>query len=176
MFYIIVPLMLLMTYFAKNLARTKLGRAFVAIRDNDLAAKVMGINLYYYKLLAFFIGCFFAGIAGSLLGHWWQVVAPEQFTIVQSLIYVGMIIVGGLGSVAGVFFGVISLRLLDEVVFLAAPALSAAFPTLAMDIAAPLSGVVFGLVIILFLIFEPRGLAHRWEIFKTSYRLYPFSY
>ena len=87
-----------------------------------------------------------------------------------------MIIVGGLGSVAGVFFGVISLRLLDEVVFLAAPALSAAFPTLAMDIAAPLSGVVFGLVIILFLIFEPRGLAHRWEIFKTSYRLYPFSY
>lgn len=176
MFYIIVPLMLLMTYFAKNLARTKVGRAFVAIRDNDLAAKVMGINLYYYKLLAFFIGCFFAGIAGSLLGHWWHVVAPEQFTIVQSLMYIGMIIVGGLGSIAGVFFGVISLRLLDEAVFLAAPSLSAAFPALAMDIAAPLSGVVFGLVIILFLIFEPRGLAHRWEIFKTSYRLYPFSY
>lgn len=176
MFYIIVPVMLLMTFFAKNLTRTKIGRAFMAIRDNDLAAEVMGVSLFYYKLLAFFIGCFFAGIAGSLLGHWWVTVAPEAFTITQALIYVGMIIVGGLGSISGVFFGVIFLRLLDEAVFMAAPMLSAAIPGVAMDIFASVSAVVFGVVIILFLIFEPRGLAHRWEIFKASYRLYPFTY
>lgn len=176
MFYIIAAVMVLMTFLAKNLTRTKAGRAFVAIRDNDLAAKVMGVNIYYHKLLAFFIGCFFAGVAGSLLGHWWLVITPEMFTIMQSLIFIGMLIVGGMGSIAGVFFGVISLRLLEEAVTLFAPLLSAAIPAVGMDIAAPLAGVVFGLVIVLSLIFEPRGLAHRWEIIKATYRFHPFSY
>ncbi len=176
MYYIIVPVMLLMTFFAKNLTRTKLGRAFVAIRDNDLAAEVMGVNLFYYKLLAFFIACFYAGIAGSLMAHWVLIVDVEHFPILNAVIYVGMVIVGGLGSIAGVFFGVLFLRLLDELVMLAAPSLAAVFPALGTHPAASLSVTVFGIVIILFLIFEPRGLAHRWEIFKASYRLYPFAY
>jgi branched-chain amino acid transport system permease protein len=136
----------------------------------------MGINLYYYKFLAFFISCFYAGIAGSLWAHWMQVVHPEQFTLFHALWYVGMIIVGGMGSIPGVFFGVIFVRALDELVMFASPPLAAALPWLGMAPAASLGIIAFGLVLILFLIFDPRGLAHRWEIFKASYRIYPFIY
>jgi branched-chain amino acid transport system permease protein len=175
-YYIIITLMLLMTYGARNMVRTRVGRAFVAIRDNDLAAEVMGIELYRYKLLAFFISCFYAGIAGSLWAHWIQVVHPEQFTLLHALNYIGMLIVGGAGSIPGVFFGVIFLRLLDEGVMFAAPLLAAIFPWIGIHPAASMSVSVFGLILIIFLIYEPRGLAHRWEIFKASYRLYPFSH
>jgi branched-chain amino acid transport system permease protein len=170
-YYIIVTVMLLMTYGARNMVRTRVGRAFVAIRDNDLAAEVMGIELYRYKLLAFY-----AGIAGSLWAHWIQVVHPEQFTLLHALNYIGMLIVGGGGSIPGVFFGVIFLRLLDEGVMFAAPLLASIFPWIGIHPAASMSVSVFGIVLIIFLIYEPRGLAHRWEIFKASYRLYPFSH
>ena len=176
MYYIIVPVMLLLTLAAKNLTRSKVGRAFVAIRDNDIAAEVMGINLYYYKLLAFFISCFYAGIAGSLWAHWMLVVHPEQFTLVHSIYYVGMIIIGGMGSITGVFFGTVFIRLLDELIMFASPSLAAAFPWLGMHPAAILGVAAFGIVLAVFLIFQPRGLAHRWEIFKATYRLHPFAY
>ena len=113
MFYIIMPLMLLLTYAARNLVRTRVGRAFVAVRDNDLAAQVMGINLYFYKLLAFFISCFYAGIAGSLWAHLTLVCHPEQFTLIHALWYIGMLIVGGMGSIPGVFFGVFFIRIIE---------------------------------------------------------------
>jgi len=176
MYYLIATVMLIMTFGARNLVRSKAGRAFVAIRDNDLAAEVMGINLYYYKLLAFFISCFYAGVAGSLFGHLIMVVHPEQFTLTHALWYVGMIIIGGMGSIPGAFFGVIFVRILDELVLFASPFLSNAFPWLGASPAAALGISAFGLVLIIFLVFEPRGLAHRWEIFKSSYRLYPFAY
>lgn len=175
-FYIIVPVMLLMTYFAKNLARSRVGRAFVAIRDNDLAAAVMGVNLFYYKLLAFFIGCFFAGIAGSLLVHWYAFADVEMFTLTDAVFFVGMTIVGGLGTITGVFYGVIFISVLIELVTFGAPTVTAVLPALGMAPAAALSASAFGLIIVLFLIFEPRGLAHRWQIFKASYRLFPFAY
>lgn len=176
MYYIIVPIMLLLTLAAKNLTRSKVGRAFIAIRDNDLAAAVMGINLYYYKLLAFFIACFYAGIGGSLWAHWMLVVHPEQFTLIHAIYYVGMIVVGGMGSITGVFLGVGVIRLLDELVMFASPPLAAAFPWVGMYPAAVLGVAAFGFVLSLFLIFEPRGLAHRWEIVKAAYRLHPFAY
>ncbi|MBM3167045.1 MAG: branched-chain amino acid ABC transporter permease [Chloroflexi bacterium] len=176
MYYIIVPVMVLLTLAAKNLTRSKVGRAFVAIRDNDLAAEVMGINVYYYKLLAFFISCLYAGVGGSLFAHWMQMVHPEQFTLIHALYYIGMIIIGGMGSITGVFFGVLFIRLLDELVMFASPPLAAIFPWLGSQPAAALGVVAFGVVLLLFLIFEPRGLAHRWEIFKVTYRLHPFAY
>ena len=176
MFYIIVPVMLLMTYFAKNLARSRVGRAFVAIRDNDLAAAVMGVNLFYYKLLAFFIGCFFAGIAGSLYVHWYTFANVEMFPLNDAVFYIGILIVGGLGTITGVFFGTIFILGLIELVIIASPTLTAAFPALGLAPAAALGATAFGIIIVLFLIFEPRGLAHRWTIFKASYRLFPFAY
>jgi branched-chain amino acid transport system permease protein len=175
-FYLILLVTIMAIFVAKNLSRTRTGRAFVAIRDNDLAAEVMGISPFRYKLLAFFIGCFFAGIAGSLFAHWTGYINPESFPFTNSILYVGMIIIGGLGTTIGPIFGVIFIQLLNVLVTHISPALRAAFPSLSSGFVVGIAPMLFGLAIILFLIFEPRGLAHRWQLFKASYRLWPFSY
>jgi branched-chain amino acid transport system permease protein len=175
-FYLILVIAIIVIYLAKNLVRTRTGRAFVAIRDNDLAAEVMGINPFRYKLLAFFIGCFFAGIAGALFASWTGFISSESFPFSNSILYVGMVIIGGLGTTVGPIFGVVFVQLLEEVVRRTSPALVSAFPNLSSGFTVGIAPVLFGLVIILFLIFEPRGLAHRWSLFKASYRLWPFSY
>jgi branched-chain amino acid transport system permease protein len=172
-FYLVMIIACLATFLAQNLARTRAGRAFVAIRDNDLAAEVMGINLWTYKLMAFFIGCVFAGVAGSLLVHYFAFASPTQFPFMDSVWYLGMLIVGGEGSIAGAIFGAVFLKLLDELVTIVGPILSA---VVAAQAAASLSLIMRGLVIILFLIFEPRGLVHRWEMIKAYFKLWPFSY
>ncbi|MCJ7763667.1 MAG: branched-chain amino acid ABC transporter permease, partial [Dehalococcoidales bacterium] len=144
-------------------------------RDNDLAAEVMGINLFRYKLLAFFIGCFLAGIAGSLLAHWIGFLSAENFRITDSILYIGILIIGGLGTTIGPIFGVIFIRLLEKGISFIAPTLESTFD-LSAGFTTGIGPMVFGLVIILFLILQPRGLAHRWQLFKASYRLWPFSY
>lgn len=175
-FYLIMIIAVLCTFFAKNLARSRVGRAFIAVRDNDLAAEVMGINLLYYKLLAFFIGCFFAGIAGALLAHWVGFMNAEHFSLAESILYVGMIIIGGLGTTLGPILGVILIRLLQQVLTIqVVPLLEETLPFPA-GFATGVAPMLFGLAIILFLILEPRGLAHRWMLFKSAYRLWPFSY
>ncbi len=176
-FFLIIGIAVAAVFFAKNLARTRVGRAFIAVRDNDLAAEVMGVNLTYYKLLAFFIGCFYAGIAGSLFAHSVYTLTPEAFSFTDSILYVGIIIIGGLGTGVGPVFGVVFIRLLKE--FLTTnvtPWLERTVTALPSGFASGLTPMLFGLVIVLFLILEPRGLAHRWSIFKASYRLWPFSY
>jgi branched-chain amino acid transport system permease protein len=175
-FYVVMPFMVLGIYFAKNLARSKIGRAFVAIRDNDLAAEVMGINIFRYKLLAFFICSLYAGVAGALWAHWMRDVNAANFTLMWSVLMVGMLVVGGLGSVSGACFGTIALVGLDELTRHFGPALGGAIGIEEASTATGLAPLIVGLVILLFLIFEPRGLAHRWQIFKNSYRLWPFSY
>ena len=175
LFYLIILITVLVVFMAKNLARTRVGRAFIAIRDNDLAAEVMGVNLFRYKLLAFFIGCFLAGIAGSLLAHWIGYMSVEHFTIMDSILYIGMIIIGGLGTTTGPIFGVIFIRLLQQGITFIAPVLESTF-ALPAGFTTGIGPMVFGLAIVLFLILEPRGLAHRWQLFKASYRLWPFSY
>ena len=172
-FYLVMIIACLATLLAQNIARTRAGRAFVAIRDNDLAAEVMGINLWAYKLTAFFIGCVYAGVAGSLLVHYMAFASVDQFPFINSVWYLGMLIVGGMGSTAGAIFGAVALKLLDELVIIVGPILSA---FVAPQAAASLSLIMRGLVIILFLVFEPRGLAHRWERIKAYFKLWPFSY
>ncbi len=174
-FYLIMVITVLVIFLAKNLARTRVGRAFVAVRDNDLAAEVMGINLFRYKLIAFFIGCFLAGIAGSLLAHWIGFMNAENFTLIDSILYIGMIIIGGLGTVTGPIFGAIFIRMLQQGITFIAPVLEQTF-ALPAGFTTGIGPMVFGLAIVLFLILEPRGLAHRWQLFKAAYRLWPFSY
>jgi branched-chain amino acid transport system permease protein len=175
-FYLILIITIIAIFAAKNLVRTRAGRAFVAIRDNDLAAEVMGINLFRYKLTAFFIGCFFAGIAGALLAHTSRIASPEYFPFMKSVLYIGMIIIGGLGTTIGPIFGVIFFQLLDVLVTKLSPALQSTFPHLPPGFTSGIAPMLFGLAIVLFLIFEPRGLAHRWQLFKSAYRYWPFSY
>lgn len=172
-YYLVLVFAVLATITAHNIVRTRSGRAFIAIRDNDLAAEVMGVSLWRYKLQAFFIGCIYAGAAGSLLIHYVRFASIEQFPFWDSVWYLGMLIVGGMGSTAGAIFGVIALKLLDELVTVAGPILAAA---VAPQAAASLALISHGLIIIVFLIFEPRGLYHRWEMIRAYYRLWPFSH
>jgi branched-chain amino acid transport system permease protein len=176
MFYIIVPLTVLLVFFAKNLVRTGVGRAMIAIRDNDLAAEVMGVNVFRYKMVAFFICALYAGVAGWMWAYWMRALNPDHFTLTDSIWYLGMLIVGGAGSITGGCFGVILLRTLDfylKKFGMFASGLSAALASAIQGAGLPL---LYGLVILVFIIFEPRGLAHMWEKFKSSYRLRPFTY
>jgi branched-chain amino acid transport system permease protein len=171
-FYLVMAFACLATLLTKNIVRTRAGRAFVAIRDNDLAAEVMGISLWSYKLQAFFIGCVYAGVAGVLLVHYYGFASVDQFPFMDSVWYLGMLIVGG-SNVTGPILGAISLKLLDELVTIVGPILSAA---VAAQAAAAMGLITRGLVIILFLIFEPRGLDHRWGMIRSYFRLWPFSH
>jgi branched-chain amino acid transport system permease protein len=172
-FYLVMVFTCLGTLLAKNIVRTRAGRAFIAIRDNDLAAEVMGISLWSYQLQAFFIGCVYAGLAGSLLIHYYSFASTDQFPFMDSVWYLGMLIVGGMGSTTGAIFGAVALKLLDELVTIVGPILSAA---VAPQAAASLALISHGLIIIIFLIFEPRGLHHRWQMIKAYFRLWPFSH
>ena len=175
-YFLIISITALCVLFATNLARSRAGRAFIAVRDNDLAAEVMGINVFAYKLLAFFLGCFFAGIAGSLFAQWRGHITPEDFTFGQSILYIGILIIGGLGTSIGPIIGVVFIRLLEQFVTFLAPLVERSLPEIPSGFATGLSPMVFGLVMVVFLVLEPRGLAHRWNLFKASYRMWPFSY
>jgi len=172
-YFLVMVFVVLATVTANNIVRTRAGRAFIAIRDNELAAEVMGISLWSYKLQAFFIGCIYAGAAGSLLVHYVRFASIEQFPFIDSVWYLGMLIVGGMGSTSGAIFGVVALKLLEELVTVAGPILAAA---VAPQAAASLALISHGLVIIVFLVFEPRGLHHRWEMIRNYFRLWPFSH
>ena len=158
-----------------NIMRTKYGRAFVSIRDFYLSAEIVGVNLFWYKLVAFGVSSFLAGVAGGLWAHYTGYISAEQFNIGLSISYLAMIIIGGLGSVIGSVFGAIFIVLLPEVLNAIAGGLGAFFPDISQYIVALREGV-FGMVLILFLIFEPEGLAHRWRLIKAYWKLYPFAH
>lgn len=158
-----------------NILRTRAGRAFVAIRDYYLSAEIVGVNLFAYKLTAFAVSSFMAGMAGALWAHYLMYITPEQFTVGLSISYLAMIIIGGLGSVTGSVFGAVFITVLPEVLSAAAGAASRLFPDVSSSLLAMKQGV-FGLVLVLFLIFEPEGLVHRWRLIKAYWKLYPFAH
>jgi branched-chain amino acid transport system permease protein len=161
--------------FARNLFRTKVGKAFVAIRDQDISAEVMGVDVFRYKLLSFAVSSFYVGVAGSLLAYQARIISPENFPISVAIDQLGMIIIGGLGSLLGAVFGAVFITLLPELLRLVTGALATTFPELTTLFASVKMGV-FGLAIVLFLIFEPDGMAARWHQIKNYWKLYPFSY
>ncbi len=164
------------TYIATNLVRSKIGRAWIAIRDNDIAAEAMGINLANYKLLAFAICSMFAGVSGALWAHFVPAINWEHFTLWDSIWYLAMIVIGGIGTIPGVIFGTAFIRILDEGITFLFPYIAPNIPGIDEGAIAGALLAVYGLAIALFLIFEPRGLARRWEMFKSWYRLWPFKY
>jgi branched-chain amino acid transport system permease protein len=175
LFYLVLPVAAALVLFARNLFRTKVGKAFVAIRDQDISAEVMGVRVFRYKLLSFAVSSFYVGVAGSLLAYQARIISPENFPITLAIDQLGMIIIGGLGSVQGSIFGAIFITLLPEVLRTLTGMLSGPFPHLIQLFASVKMGV-FGLIIVLFLMFEPDGLAARWHYIKTYWKLYPFSY
>jgi len=177
-YYLIGALTLFLGLFARNLFRSKVGRAFVAIRDHDIAAEILGVNIYRYKLLSFAIGCFYAGIAGALQGHFWGYTNIEAYPFSNSIWFLGMVIIGGMGSVLGSVFGAVFFVAIEEIAIHVCPAIAALFPSMAAhgQMEAALKWLIFSLVIILFVIFEPNGMVHRWNLIKASFRVYPFNY
>jgi len=175
-YFLVLSITIIMTYLATNLARTKLGRSFVAVRDNDIAAEVMGINIAYTKIMAFGIGCFFAGIAGALGGAYYEYVNVEWFGLDDSIWYLGFLVVGGFGSIFGAIAGATVWKVMDEFSTLVTPITETLLGGAAFYASAAFSLIFYSLIIIVFLVFEPRGIAHRWEIVKRSYRLHPFPY
>ncbi len=175
-FYLILGITTLLVFLAKNLSRTKVGRNFVAVRDNDIAAEVMGINIRRTKILAFAICSFYAGVAGSLWAHYQQAFTTVDFTLMQSIWFVGMLIIGGMGSILGPILGVIFVTILDQFALWFTPTMTTVLPALTTTQISSIAMFVFAIVVIVFLVWEPRGLAHRWQIFKTFYRLWPFAY
>ena len=175
-FYLNLTMVFLMGMAAKNMARSNVGRAFVAIRDNDLAAEVMGINLFKYKTIAFFVSSLYAGAAGSLWAHYAHHITGEFFNLQESIWFLGMIIVGGMGKTMGPVFGVIFILLLKQIINNLVPVFNNLFPVFSGAFVSALGLIIFGLVVALFLIFEPRGIAHMWDKFKNYYRTWPFSY
>lgn len=158
-----------------NLFRSHYGRAFIAIRDQDIAASVMGVDLFKYKLLAFAVSSFLAGLAGALIAHYRSIVTWERFTIDVSVLYLAMIIIGGLGSITGSYLGATFMTLLPVALINLGRAIKTSFPIIDNIIPFIQQGA-FGLVIILFLIFEPEGLNKMWKNIKDYFRLWPFSY
>ena len=174
-YYLTLVVVVLAVVYASNLVRSRVGRAFVAIRDRDLAAEIMGISLFRYKLTAFAISSFYAGIAGALWVSFMRIVTPEHFPFHLSIQYLAMVIVGGMGSVLGSIFGAIFMVLTPEVLNVLSAALSKMVPAIG-QLFIPMKEVVFGAFIVLFLIFEPRGLAEIWRRIKAFFLLWPFSY
>ena len=160
---------------ARNLFRTRVGRAFIAIRDRDISAELMGINLFRYKMYAFGVSSFIAGMAGCLWVNFLRTVTPEHFPLLESVRYLAMIIVGGLGSVLGSILGAIFMTLVPEILKNILGMLANEFPR-AMSYLFPMQQVVFGLLIVVFLVFEPHGLAEIWRRVKDYFRLWPFDH
>jgi branched-chain amino acid transport system permease protein len=175
LYFLALPVAGSLILFARNLFRTKVGKAFVAIRDQDISSEVMGVNVFRYKLLSFAVSSFYVGVAGSLLAYQARIISPESFPITLAIDQLGMIIIGGLGSILGSVFGAVFITMLPELLRLITTALASTFPELTTLFAALKMGV-FGLAIVLFLIFEPDGMAARWHTIKNYWKLYPFSY
>jgi branched-chain amino acid transport system permease protein len=163
---------------AINLMRSRIGRAFIAIRDQDIAAEIIGINIFRYKLLAFAVSSFYAGVTGVLYTYYLGIANYEQFQINVSIDYLAMIIIGGLGSVLGSVFGAIFVTLLPIATRLGLESVGSLIFSQAdlANIIPNLRLVMFGGLIILFLALEPEGLNRLWRNILSYFRVWPFSY
>lgn len=174
-YYATLVILVLSGLAVRNLLKTRYGRCLVAVRDNDRAADAMGMHPGLTKVYAFALSGFLAGVAGALHAYMYRGVGFESFTLHQSISYLAMAIVGGLGTLNGSFWGPAALKFLDlQVESLAEWA--ATFLPSTMNLATALKPFTFGLVIVLFLMFEPRGIANWWRICRSYVKLWPFRY
>jgi len=169
-YVLVLGVVAVMALLAKNMIRSNVGRSWMAVRDMDMAAEVIGIRLMRTKLLAFAVSSFYCGVAGALYAYaYLGTVEPEAYNLDLSFRILFMIIIGGVGSVLGSFLGAAFIVLLPVVLNIVAHGL--ALPT---TVASNLELMVFGALIIFFLIVEPHGLARLWQIGKEKLRLWPF--
>ncbi len=167
-YFLCLAILLMVLYLTLNLIRSPTGRAFIAVRDSEISAESMGINLSTYKIKSFAISGLFTGLAGALFAHRLAFLAPDAFNFLLSVQLLMMVVVGGLGTVHGAIFGAIFVGLLPQVIAIAKdylPPVIGEFPGLEPGL--------FGVILVLFIIFEPMGLYGRWLKFKLFLEMFP---
>jgi branched-chain amino acid transport system permease protein len=172
-YFLVLAVAVIHYLLASNLRRSRWGRAFVAVRDRDVAAEIVGVNLFRTKILAFMVSSYYAGIAGGLWVYFTKVVTPENFPLSLSIQFLAITIVGGLGSIKGTVYGTVFMTLVPELLKAMTGMARGIWPT-AQSYLFPMQDVVFGLLIVVFLIFEPHGLAEVWNRVKRFFSLWPF--
>lgn len=178
LYFFLMFFVLLAIVGALNLMRSRMGRAFIAIRDQDIAAEIIGINIFHYKLWAFAISSFYAGVTGVLYTYYLGIANYEQFQIGVSIDYLAMIIIGGLGSILGSIFGAVFVTLLPIALRWFMEGFGSLFfsESELLNIISSSRLILFGTLIIVFLVVEPEGLNRLWRNIRNYFRVWPFSY
>ena len=178
MYYFLLVFVVIAIVGTMNLVRSRVGRAFIAIRDQDIAAEIIGIDIFRYKLLAFAISSFYAGVTGVLYTYFLGIANYEQFQIGVSIDYLAMIIIGGLGSILGSIFGAIFVTLLPIVIRISMENFGDLIFSrqIVLNLIPNLRLMLFGVLIIVFLIVEPDGLNRLWRNIRSYFRIWPFAY
>jgi branched-chain amino acid transport system permease protein len=180
-YYLLITITVLLTMAARNIVKTRVGRAFIAIRDADIAAETMGVNLVFYKTLSFAVSAFYAGIAGGLYAFVLRFIEPEIFTLLMSIMFLAMVVVGGLGSIMGSIAGACLLSWLDlqlrnilDIPYLGEwlQALSKSY--FSITGISNIQYIMFGLILILIMLFEPLGIFGIWIRTKKYWKTWPF--
>ena len=171
-YFFIFTFVILAVVSARRIIHSKLGRAFMAIRDSEHAAEASGVNIAKYKLIAFFISGMFAGFAGVLFAHTANFISTDHFDILLSIYFIVMVLVGGMGSIYGAVLGTLFIVLMENLFIpLFEESLSKIIPTMAGDIQA----FIFGLIMLLFIIFQPLGLYGMWLKIRIYWKIFPFN-
>ena len=180
-YFLLMPITIALAVAARNLIKTRVGRAFIAIRDADIAASTIGVNLVFYKTLSFAVSAFYAGVAGGLFAFVLRFIEPEIFTLLMSIMFLSMVVVGGLGSIMGSIAGACLLSLLDLQLrnILSIPYLGPWLETLSHSYfsitgVSNIQYIVFGLILVLIMLFEPLGIFGIWLRTKIYWKTWPF--
>jgi branched-chain amino acid transport system permease protein len=178
MYFLLLAFVVLAVVGALNLLRTRIGRAFIAIRDHDIAAEIIGIGIFRYKLIAFAISSFYAGVTGVLYTYYLGVANYEQFQLGTSIDYLAMIIIGGLGSVLGSIFGAAFVTLLPIAIRYVMEGFGGLVfsEQVVLNLIPNVRVILFGALIIVFLVLEPEGLSRLWRNIRNYFRVWPFAY
>ena len=175
-FYFLFLLAAFFMWGLKNLNRSKIGRAFIAIRDNDVSSEIIGIPVFRYKLLAFAISSFYAGMAGALFSALQRSAIPEDYTFLKSIEFLAMVLIGGLGSLLGTVFGVLFVTMVPEFLNVGVSILAQRYDPNITIYLGPVKDFTFGLLIILFIILKPEGLVGVWVRIRDYFRIWPLPY
>jgi branched-chain amino acid transport system permease protein len=180
-YYLLITITVLLTMAARNIIKTKVGRAFIAIRDADIAAETMGVNLVFYKTLAFAISAFYTGIAGGLFAFVLRFIEPEVFTLLMSIMFLAMVVVGGLGSILGSIAGACLLSWLDlqlrnilDIPYVGGWLTALSKSYFSITGVSNIQLIIFGLIMVLIMIFEPLGIFGFWIRTKKYWKTWPF--
>jgi branched-chain amino acid transport system permease protein len=181
LYFLIIPIAFFLTIAARNLMKTRVGRALIAIRDSDIAAETMGVNLVFYKTLAFAISAFYTGIAGGLMGFLLGFISPSSFNFILSIYFLAFVIVGGLGSIFGSIMGgvvmswlMLTLDKVQELPHIGAALVSFSEKWMSVTGLPNVASIILGLIIILIVVFEPLGLYGFWIRTKIYWKTWPF--